>query len=166
MITLPNEGGREPVASRNRQKWGSVLIIVVLVLGVLLGWHYALSPELPLSSRNGAFDSIAKLIIVLMMTMHSNETLRTGSPQGFWHGSAGMLSVVLVTYSRVRALEGRLVLVLALVVTALWLGSAFACASRRQRTALWCIGLCSGLATSVLVSTWSDFRSTVYGLSP
>src|SRR3954471_1192956 len=105
MITLPGEGGREPVAS-NRQKWGSALIIVVLVLGVLFGWHYARSSEPPLSSPNGAFDSIAKLIVVLMMTLHSNEMVRSGSQKGFWHASLGMLPVVFVTYSRVRAIEG------------------------------------------------------------
>lgn len=103
-------------------------------------------------------------MLVVLATLQSSKIVRSGRRKGLWYASFGMLPVVLFTYSRALPSHGRMAQILALVVTALWLASSFAGTWRRQRTALWCIGLCGGPATSVVVSRWTEFRAAAYGL--
>ncbi|HSU38551.1 MAG TPA: hypothetical protein VLJ38_03255 [Polyangiaceae bacterium] len=144
--------------------WWSALIVVGFVLVVALGFRYARSSGLTLGSRNGSFDSSMKLVLVVLATLQSSKIVRSGRRKGLWYASFGMLPVVLFTYSRDLPSHGPMALILAVVVTALWLASWLAIAWRRQRTALWCIGLCGGLAASVVVSRWTEFRAAAYGL--
>lgn len=165
MRSISNEG---PYRGRGRA-WWSALIVAALVLGIPLGFHYARSAGLLSGSRNGSFDSSMKLMLVVLATLQSSKIVRSGRRKGLWYASFGMLPVVLFTYSRALPSHGlpshgRIAQILVLVVTALWLASSLAIAWRRQRTALWCIGLCGGLAASVVVSTWTEFRAAAYGL--
>ena len=165
-MTSQEQGAGEHVASSKRQHWWAAVIAAALVLGVGVGWFYTRSAGLPRSSYINGADSIAKLVIVLATTLSTCEAVRLGRHLGFWRASIGMLPSVLVSYSRALPPHERMGRVLAILVTALWLVSSVAAASRRQRIALWCVGLCGGLATSVVLSTWSDFRSFVYGTLP
>jgi hypothetical protein len=162
-MTLQGQGA---VASSKRQNRWAALLAIALVLGVGVGWFYARSAGLPRGAHTDTADSIAKLIIVLATTLGTSEVVRLGRQLGFWRASNGMLPAVLVTYSRALPPQERMARVLAIVVTGLWLASWFAYASRQQRTALWCIGLCGGLAASVVVATWSTFRAAACSLSP
>ena len=155
----------EPVTQRPRDAWGhgaldqrhSAVVIAALALGLGMGWFYARAHPLDLVVHGEWLERLPQLVVLMATTLMSIQIVRSGAEKHFWNASIGMLPAVFLAHSRALIAPYSWPAVgAALMVGALWLGVSFACDRRRRRLAFGCITLCGGLATSIILCTWSD----------